>query len=426
MSGRKKYKRFVRTMLLFGVMALLYSGWLLMRGQIPDSMQVAGAAEIPSFFPSPLDTLIQEEVILKQAAPESSAEKSQTELPDGKLAASVSTGNVNGSYQISYSIFGKIPLKTVSVEVVEREKVYAGGIPIGIYLETNGVLVVGTGSVESVDGKSCIPAENLVMAGDYITAANGTPLNTKEELVACINQSQGHNVLLDVQRGGKLLQLQVTPVQTGDGEYKAGIWVRNDTQGIGTLTYVDQEGNFGALGHGISDVDTGSLMEISDGLLYNAEVVSIIKGAQGQPGELAGVIHYSDGYRIGQITENTKKGIYGTITGFPLLAEHLDLYEIGYRQEVETGPAVIISMVDGVRKEFDIEIQELRYNVKEENKGMILKVTDDELLELTGGIVQGMSGSPIIQNGRLIGAVTHVFVNDPTKGYGIFIENMLD
>lgn len=155
MSGRKKYKRFVRTMLLFGVMALLYSGWLLMRGQIPDSMQVAGAAEIPSFFPSPLDTLIQEEVILKQAAPESSAEKSQTELPDGKLAASVSTGNVNGSYQISYSIFGKIPLKTVSVEVVEREKVYAGGIPIGIYLETNGVLVVGTGSVESVDGKSC-------------------------------------------------------------------------------------------------------------------------------------------------------------------------------------------------------------------------------------------------------------------------------
>ncbi len=426
MSGRKKYKRFVRTMLLFGVMALLYSGWLLMRGQIPDSMQVAQAAKIPSFFPSPLDSLIREEVIIKQDSSGTSAQNSIPSDSAKRLAASVSTGNVNDSYQISYSILGKIPLKTVNVEVVEREKVYAGGIPIGIYLETNGVLVVGTGAVETADGKSCIPAENVVMAGDYITAANGTPLNTKEELVSCINQSEGHAVLLDIQRDGKSLQLQVTPVQTKEAEYKAGIWVRNDTQGIGTLTYVDQEGNFGALGHGISDVDTGSLMEISDGLLYNAEVISIVKGTQGQPGELAGVIHYSDGYRIGRITENTKKGIYGTITGFPLLAEHLDLYEIGYRQEVQTGPAVIISMVDGVRKEFDIEIQELRYNVKEENKGMILKVTDEELLDLTGGIVQGMSGSPIIQNGRLIGAVTHVFVNDPTKGYGIFIENMLE
>ena len=162
------------------------------------------------------------------------------------------------------------------------------------------MLVVGTGAVETADGKSCIPAENVVMAGDYITAANGTPLNTKEELVSCINQSEGHAVTAGYPAGRKV------SAASGKPRYRPRrLSIRQESgcgtipQGIGTLTYVDQEGNFGALGHGISDVDTGSLMEISDGLLYNAEVISIVKGTQGQPGELAGVIHYSDGYRIG-------------------------------------------------------------------------------------------------------------------------------
>ncbi len=418
MSGRKRYRRYAAAMLLLGAMAFLYGGWLLLRGQIPDSIQAAKADEIPSFFSSPIDRLIEKEIQFEETSGTSPA-------PEG-FAASVSTGNVKNRYQISYKLLGKIPLKTVNVEVVDREQVYAGGLPIGIYLETKGVLVVGTGTVQSIQGKSCIPAENVVLEGDYITAANGSPLKNKEELIACINESGGNAIALEVQRSGKLLHLEVTPVQTGENEYKAGIWVRNDTQGIGTLTYVDQEGQFGALGHGISDVDTGELMEIRDGLLYNAEVVSIVKGVQGEPGELAGVIHYSEGYQIGEIKENTGQGIYGTVTAFPHLASELSLCEIGYRQEAEEGPAVVVSMVDGVRKEFEVEIQELRYHVKEENKGMVLKVTDEELLKLTGGIVQGMSGSPILQNGRLIGAVTHVFVNDPTKGYGIFIEDMLD
>ena len=172
-------------------------------------------------------------------------------------------------------------------------------------------------------------------------------------------------------------------------------------------------------------MDTSTLLSLKEGKLYEADVVSVTKGQKGEPGELAGVIHYRDSCVLGTITENLSTGIYGTVQSSSL-TEETNAYEIAYKQEVKKGPANVLCTVDGKVAEYEIEIESVEMNKKEINKGMVIRVTDQELLEKTGGIVQGMSGSPIIQNGRIVGAVTHVFVNDPTKGYGIFIENMLE
>ncbi|MCD8348458.1 MAG: PDZ domain-containing protein [Lachnospiraceae bacterium] len=297
-----------------------------------------------------------------------------------------------------------------SASVAERKKVYVGGTPIGIYLETDGVFVVDTGTITAADGSACCPAENIVQSGDYIQAVNGASVNTKEELIACIQESDGETLVMDVDRQGEQISLKVVPVKDTDGEYRAGIWVRNDTQGIGTLTYVDEDGYFGALGHGISDVDTAELLSIQNGTLYDAEVVSVVKGASGSPGELSGIIHYSASYQIGTIEENSENGIFGRVTGFSLAIEDQTLYETALKQEVELGAATIRCTVDGTCQEYEVEIKEIRLNGSDVNKGMVIEVTDPALLAKTGGIVQGMSGSPILQNGRLIGAVTHVSV----------------
>ena len=256
--------------------------------------------------------------------------------------------------------------------------------------------------------------------------ADGKTLETKEELIDCLGMSGGKSVQLQVERDGERITCSVAPVLDESGAYRAGVWVRNDTQGIGTLTYVDEDGHFGALGHGISDIDTGTILAIDGGTLYDADVVSVVRGQEGAPGELAGVIHYSEGYKIGTIEKNQQNGIYGTISGFSLLADKMEQYEVAYRQSVTTGPAQILCTIGECCEAYAVELKEVRRTGGDVNKGIILEVTDEKLLARTGGIVQGMSGSPIIQDGKLIGAVTHVFVNDPKKGYGIFIEDMLE
>ena len=231
--------------------------------------------------------------------------------------------------------------------------------------------------------------------------------------------------MLTVLRAEEEIELSLQPVWTEEETYKVGIWVRSDAQGIGTLTYVDSQGHFGALGHGINDIDTSTLLSLEKGTLYASTIRSVIKGTKGVPGELAGVIHYRDDAVLGTIEQNTVTGIFGTLS-CSLDCFHLEgPVEVAYKQEVQTGPAVIRSALDGTIREYEIEIEKVYLNSSDANKGMVIRVTDPELLELTGGIVQGMSGSPILQNGKLIGAVTHVFVQDSTSGYGIFIENML-
>ncbi|MCC8137757.1 MAG: SpoIVB peptidase [Clostridiales bacterium] len=383
MNVREKYRRFVCTLLIFGVLSLA----LCAAAVFPDAGSGAHAENSGD------------------ASAENDSGVEGTQAEEGASVSASATGD--------------------DASADGRKMVYVGGTPIGIYLETDGVYVVDTGEITAKDGSFCCPSENIVQSGDYIQAVDGKEVNTKEELIACISDCGGQPLVMEVERQGEQISLKITPVLDADGEYRVGIWVRNDTQGIGTLTWVDEEGYFGALGHGISDVDTAGLLDIETGMLYSAEVVSVVKGEAGAPGELSGIIHYNDSCRIGVIEENNENGIFGRVTGFSLAIEDAELIGTALKSEVEKGAATIRCSVDGTCREYEIEIQEVRTSSSDVNKGMVIEVTDPELLALTGGIVQGMSGSPILQNGRLVGAVTHVFVNDPAKGYGIFIEDML-
>lgn len=329
-----------------------------------------------------------------------------------------------GSYQIPCSLLGMLPLKNVQVETVEDQWVCVSGTPVGLYMETQGVLIVDTGEITNQSGIALEPAANIVQPGDYILEVNGKTVSRKRELIAEIENCQGENVELVVNRKGEEIPLSLEPVLTQEENYKLGIWVRDNTQGIGTMTYVDEKGRFGALGHGISDTDTGELLDVSGGELYQAQIVSIIRGAQGVPGELSGYIEYEDEKKIGTIEKNTDIGIFGQIFSDTQISG--EKVKIGYKQEVKKGKAQILMQLEGKVEYYDIEITEIYSSQQDTNKSFQIQVTDLELLAKTGGIVQGMSGSPILQDGKLIGAVTHVFVQDSSKGYGIFIENMLE
>lgn len=316
-------------------------------------------------------------------------------------------------------------IKEVSVQVVEKKRVIPGGVPIGIYLETEGVYVVGTSEVEASDGLNYEPAYQKVQTGDYILAVNGRRIHDKDELIYCVQANQSDIMILKLLRNSEVIQVRLNAVQTREDDYKLGIWVKDDIQGIGTLTYITEDMKFGALGHGITDTDTGELLETSGGSLYDTNILEIVKGERGTPGELSGMITYSDRHVCGSITKNTSAGIFG-VTNQRLRSElKEELVDVAFKQEIKTGVAYIRSSISGELKDYAIQIQEIRLNVDDVNKGMIFQVTDPELLQMTGGVIQGMSGSPILQNGKLIGAVTHVFVNDPTKGYGIFAETMI-
>lgn len=430
MNIRSKYRGTVFVLFFLSVLPLGWCTVEVIRSKIPDSIQISEIETLPRVFHNSLDAVIRTKYAGEGGGDgaDRSAEGKTADSGEGaaKQSALSRSAGEKTTYMVAYSLFGAIPLKMVSVSVVPRSRLYAGGSPIGIYLETDGVLVVDTGEITSGDGKSSCPAKNIVKTGDYIQSVNGEPVSTKEELIACIADSEGLDVILDVERAGERISLRIKPVLDSSGAYRAGIWVRNDTQGIGTLTYMDEAGRFGALGHGISDIDTGELLDVSGGTLYDADVISVIKGQQGVPGELSGIIHYSEGYKIGNIEKNSSNGIFGKVSNLPALAQDKKLYMTAHKQEVKQGKATILCSVGGECREYEVEIREIRMNGSDVNKGMILEVTDGQLLEKTGGIVQGMSGSPIIQDGKIVGAVTHVLVNDPTRGYGIFIENMLE
>ena len=335
------------------------------------------------------------------------------------------TVSQDGGYILPCKLLGYIPFKEVKVTPVDDQEVYVSGSTIGIYMETDGVLVIDTGEIQDQNGEIKEPAKNIVRQGDYIVSFNGQKISTKKELISDIAELDGNAVTLEVSREGESIPVSVTPVKDTKGDYKLGIWVRDDTQGIGTLTYVDQNGNYGALGHGISDIDTAQLLNIRKGALYKAQILAINKGTKGNPGELAGFIRYDDRNILGTIEVNSKNGIYGQFTQTAESGITLKKMPIAHKQEVKTGSAAILCSVDGQVKEYDAEIKRIDLNHEDTNKSFVIQITDEELLEATGGIVQGLSGSPVLQDGKVIGAVTHVFVQDSTSGYGIFIENML-
>lgn len=333
---------------------------------------------------------------------------------------------MESSYQMQVKLFGFLSFKNVDIRVIEDQELIPVGAPIGIYVKTDGILVVGTGDFQGSDGVSYSPGKYILKSGDYIRKVNGETVTEKDEFIALVEASGGKEMQLTVERDEELMEVKITPVKDAGGDYKIGAWVRDNAQGVGTMTYIDSRGNFGALGHGITDVDTSTLMHMEGGTLYQTDIVDIQKGSAGNPGEMTGMIIYTNDRILGNITENSVRGIFGVCNQKALEMGVREALPIGLKQEIKEGPAQILCSIDGVAKYYDVEITAVRLDHDNVNRGIELTVTDPELLELTGGIVQGMSGSPIIQNGRFIGAVTHVLVQDSTKGYGIFIENMLE
>ena len=313
----------------------------------------------------------------------------------------------------------------VSSRGSNEQYVIPGGMAIGIYMETDGVLVLSTECMECVDGNEYEPAKNLVKPGDYIVELNGQKIDNKRELVQTVNKLESSEVILRLRRDEEYIDVKMQSVKVKNNQYKLGIWVKDSIQGLGTLTYLSMDGEFGALGHGIHDSETNELIEIEKGSVYNTNIVGIQKGEKGEPGGLEGVIIYRSSNKLGVIHDNTEDGIHGSIKEPETLCGDVNPVEICRKEEIQLGKASILCSVDGTVKEYEIKIKNIDSYAKDANKGIIIEVTDEKLLELTGGIVQGMSGSPILQNGKIVGAVTHVLVNDPTRGYGIFIENML-
>ncbi|NLY43539.1 MAG: SpoIVB peptidase [Clostridiaceae bacterium] len=333
-----------------------------------------------------------------------------------------------GNCNVNLKLFGIIPFRSVTVNVVPKMSVVPCGNTVGVKLYTDGILVIGTSEISGVDGKKHEPwKEAGIKEGDIIELLGSKRVKNIEELTEIVNKNKGNRLEITIRRKEKRIKTSIVPVKSSeDKQYKLGLWVRDSTAGIGTLTFYSPDTNvFGALGHGITDVDTGQLLTVAEGDILKSSIVSVKKGEKGKPGELKGIF-MQDEPSLGKITENSDCGIFGLLSSAHMDKLYSNAMPIGMRSQVKEGPAYILSNVQGEKIEkFSIEIQKVIYQNEENGKGMIIKVTDPDLLEKTGGIVQGMSGSPIIQDGRIIGAVTHVFVNDPTRGYGIFIEWML-
>lgn len=334
-------------------------------------------------------------------------------------------GETEDTYTMKVELFGFIPFKQSEVSVIQEKKVKPIGSPVGIYVQTDGILVIDTGTFQAENGKKVSPAKNVLLRGDYICEINEKNIDSKSQLMEIIGNCNGEVLNLKVRRQKEYCNVVIEPQKDKKGEYKLGIWVRDNAQGIGTITFADENGNFGALGHGINDIDTTNIMEMKEGALYKADILSVTKGAKGSPGELTGVIAYSSRYKLGEIYQNTSNGVYGVLDQKVMGMEE-EAVAIALKQEIRKGKAYILCTVSTEPEIFEVEITDVHLENENINRGLELKVTDEKLLEATGGIVQGMSGSPIIQDGKLVGAVTHVLVNDPTRGYGIFIENMLE
>ncbi len=313
-----------------------------------------------------------------------------------------------------------------STSELEGDTVLLGGMPVGIYMETDGVMVLSTEEVEALDGNAYEPAATLVRSGDYITAVNHNEIAGKKDLLDAVDDIRGEEIVLTLRRGEETFDVSICPVEYSPDEYRLGIWVRDNIQGLGTVTFLTEQSRFGALGHGIHDTDTNVLMTISDGTVYRTSIEDIRKGSNGSPGSMEGIIVYNNYNVLGTIDKNTEAGIYGTIDRIDEVFEEQIPIKTAKKEEIVEGDATIRCYIDNELKEYDIQVTDIDTSSSEINKGLVIQVTDPELLEKTGGIIQGMSGSPIIQNGKLIGAVTHVFVQDSTMGYGIFIENMLN
>lgn len=317
--------------------------------------------------------------------------------------------------------------RSINVSVIPRAKVIPVGSLAGIKLYTNGVLVVGMSEIQDISGKKYKPYENSgIQEGDRLITINNNAISNTEELIKKVNQSNGNEVKLKYIHDQETKECLIKPVKTSNEEYKLGLWVRDSAAGIGTVTFYEPKTqSFGALGHGIADIDTEKLINISSGEFVTTKILNIVKGEDGIPGRIQGTVENQQ--KIGTITKNTKFGIYGTVNNISSLnidsSKEMDL---ALRDEIKLGKATIMCTLENNKvEEYEIEIEKIYKNNNSNNKSMLIKVTDQRLLDKTGGIIQGMSGSPIIQNGKFIGAITNVLVNNPQEGYAVFGDIMI-
>lgn len=343
----------------------------------------------------------------------------KAEMLTSKSVASLSPGS---SYPASLQLFGLFPIKDVTVRVVDATTVIPCGIPFGIKMFTDGVLVVGMSDVDTAGGPKNPAKAAGMKVGDVLVAIDGTPVNTTEQVANLIEKAGNRTMRFRIRRNNITFDMHFNCVKSvNENCWKAGLWVRDSSAGIGTLTfYVPGSNVFGGLGHAICDVDTGDILPLATGEVVPARIYSVVKGISGEPGELRGGFEVGT---LGKLTINSETGIYGVLNRTPTAGTPV---QVAMKQQVKTGPAQILATISGTTPQlYNIQIDQVRYNDSSPTRNMVIVITDQRLLEKTGGIIQGMSGSPILQNGRLIGAVTHVFVNDPTKGFAIFAENML-
>jgi len=333
-------------------------------------------------------------------------------------------GNEN-KYEIKF--LGVIPLKSLEVQKIKDLEVYPGGIPIGVRVNSEGVLIVGYSDIDVNNNKEESPGKSGGLEiGDIILKINGVEMENSIDLLRTIKSCEKEDVEVYILRNGKKLTKNIHLKRENNKDYKIGLWIRDSTAGVGTMTFFDSNTNkFGALGHPITDCDTNEPFLIRKGELLESSIISIKKGERGAPGELKGIF-INEQLPTGNIQKNTESGIFGEIKNTQALNKKIKPIKVGFRDEISIGKAKIITTIDeNGPQEFDIEIEKLLNQSTPGSKSMVIKITDPKLLEKTGGIVQGMSGSPIIQNNKLIGAVTHVLINKPDTGYGIYIEWML-
>lgn len=335
---------------------------------------------------------------------------------------SLANESIGASRALELRLFGVIPVKTTRVSVISQQQVTPGGTAFGIKLFTKGVIIVDLNAIPTPSGALCPGKEAGLEKGDVLLSVDGQEVNSNEEVASIIAASGGRTLNVRYLRDGASHTASLTPVLSGDNLYRGGLWVRDSSAGIGTVTYYDEEtGAFAGLGHGICDVDTGEIMPLNSGEVCPVHINSILRGRSGTPGELRG--SFASTQASGTLLLNNEAGIFGVLDQRP---NNLTRLPVTLKQDVHTGPASILcTLDDGGIREYAIEIDRVDLNPQTLTKNMMLTVTDPALLAKTGGIVQGMSGSPILQDGCLVGAVTHVFVNNPARGYGIFAENML-
>ncbi|HHW70071.1 MAG TPA: SpoIVB peptidase [Clostridiales bacterium] len=334
-----------------------------------------------------------------------------------------------GDVLLNLKLFGFIPIKELKVSVEPQKKIIPGGDSIGVNIYTKGALIVGISEIiDEYGAKQCPAIDVGLRPGDIIEKINGIVVKNANHLSMLI-EKLGHKELeLEIKRGNIILKKNIKPIiNSEDGKLRLGIWVRDSTCGVGTLTFINPENNmFAALGHAITDVDTGTLLSVKDGEIVQAKIIDIIEGRKGQPGEIRGFFS-EDQRKIGSIKKNTPYGLFGKLYENTWEFNQREILPICRQSDVKLGEAKILSTIDsGQIKEYKIDIIKINRQNYPNPKGMIIEITDPDLLQQTGGIIQGMSGSPIIQDNKIIGAVTHVFVNDPKKGYGVFIEWMLE